>query len=77
MNGVEREIDNNGRVVIPMEFRKALGIKFNSRVLIFLSNGEIVIRAKKTRCALCGGNIDGERTLHICDSCVEMVKKEL
>ena len=49
MNGVEREIDNNGRVVIPMEFRKALGIKFNSRVLIFLSNGEIVIRAKKTR----------------------------
>ena len=36
MSGIEREIDDVGRVVIPMEFRKALGVEFNSKVLISL-----------------------------------------
>ena len=31
---IEREIDDVGRVVIPMEYRKNLGIEFNSKVLI-------------------------------------------
>ena len=45
MKGIEREIDRLGRVVIPIEFRKKLGIEFNSKVLISLSNGEIIITA--------------------------------
>ena len=76
MNGIEREIDHNGRVVIPMEFRKELGVVSNSKVLIFLSGGEIVIRAKNDLCALCGKKIDSAKKIRICDDCANMVKEE-
>ena len=62
MKGIEKEIDRVGRVVIPMEFRKELGFKFNSKVFVSLSNGEIIIRAQNLLCALCGKRIDGEKS---------------
>ena len=76
MKGIEREIDRLGRVVIPMEYRKELGIEYQSRVLILLSNGEIVIRPHKRSCALCGEILEGERNIPLCDSCIEKTKNE-
>ena len=75
MKGIEREIDPVGRVVIPMEFRKELGVEFNSKVLISLSDGEIVIRAKDTVCALCGEKIDAAKKLRLCESCIAKAKE--
>lgn len=42
MNGIEKEVDNLGRVVIPMEFRKRLGIVSNSKVMVSLE-GDIIV----------------------------------
>ena len=77
MRGIERETDKLGRVVIPMEFRKQLGIEFESKVLIFLSDGEIIIRPQKMRCVLCGEKIEKIKNLQLCDNCISRVKKEL
>lgn len=48
--GVLRQIDELGRIVIPVEFRKALNLNNTSDkpwVEIFLINGGIYIRPKK------------------------------
>ena len=75
MKGIEREIDRLGRVVIPIEFRKKLGIAFNSKVLISLSNGEIIITAQKSHCALRGKEIDANyHELQLCDKCINKIK---
>ena len=75
MKGIEREIDHVGRVVIPMEYRKELGVEFNSKVLISLLDGEIVIRAQNTVCALCGEKIESDKRIRLCNSCISKAKE--
>ena len=77
MRGIERETDKLGRVVIPMEFRKQLGIEFESKVLIFLSDGEIIIRPQNASCALCGAKVEKGENLRLCAECISKVKEEL
>ena len=71
---IEREIDHIGRIVIPIEHRKELGIEFNSKVLISCKDGTITIRAKKEACALCGKKIEEERSVRLCEECIMKVK---
>ena len=74
---MERKIDHLGRVVIPMEFRKKLGIEFDSTVTISLSNDEIIIKSQNMLCALCGNRIDNEKKLRLCNNCISKAKSEL
>ena len=45
--GVKRRIDPLGRIVLPSEFRKELGIKEGEEVEMFLIPDGIYIRAKE------------------------------
>lgn len=70
-----RHIDELGRVVIPANFRKALGLETDSPVSINLQGNTITIQAATSRCAICGK----EDNLHIigdkwiCQSCVDFI----
>lgn len=44
MNGIVRKIDNLGRLVIPAEYLKKLGIEKETEVEIFSTNDEVVVR---------------------------------
>lgn len=76
MSGIEKGIDHLGRVVIPMKFRKKLGIEHNTKVLVSIKEDVIMITPVDKRCALCGGRIDAEHKLRLCDACVLKVKAE-
>ena len=76
MSRIEREIDNLGRVVIPMEFRKKLAIESNSKVFVSLENDTIILTPTKKYCALCGERIEKIRKLRICDGCVLKIKMD-
>ena len=54
MNGIEKDMDNLGRVVIPIKYRRKLGIENNSTVLVSLEDDTILIHPKNRHCALCG-----------------------
>lgn len=45
--GVKRKIDPLGRIVLPSEFRKELGIKEGEEIEMFLISDGIYIRAKE------------------------------
>lgn len=75
-SGMVRRVDNLGRIVIPMEIRRALSIEIHDPMEIFLDGDSIVLRRKRVGCALCGAN-DALHKLDdkfLCDDCIRRIK---
>ena len=75
MSGFEKSIDELGRVVIPMKFRKKLGLTSDSRVLVLLNDNSINITPLKRVCALCENEISTEQKFRLCKSCIKKIKE--
>ena len=67
-------IDKVGRIVIPKEYRKIIGIGLDEDVDMLLSGGEVIIRSQKTTCRLCRKAIEEATTVPLCDACIELVR---
>ena len=74
MNEIKKDIDDAGRVVIPINFRRKLGIESSSKVLISCENDTIKISAANKRCVLCGKKTEDEKRL--CKYCISKIKAE-
>lgn len=71
--GIVRKIDSLGRMVIPMELRRTLGIEESDPMEIFTSDdGAIVIRPYRLGCASCGEgeNLSEVNGISLCPSCI-------
>ena len=73
--GIVRNVDNLGRIVIPMELRSTLGIEEKDPVEIFTEGDTIILRKYQRGCALCGGmdgliDVDG---VAICRECAAKI----
>lgn len=72
-----RKIDNLGRIVIPMDFRKALEIHDWDDLRISLDGNAVTIRKDHDTCTFCGN----ERKLipfgdkFICETCLAKLKE--
>lgn len=77
--GFIREIDSVGRIVIPMQFRKELGIlEPGSKLELFCDGKQIVAKKAVNDCVFCGSNddlieLDGK---YICTLCFNKLKGE-
>ena len=71
---MEKEIDKLGRIVLPISFRRSLGIKAHDKVSINLIGATITIVALDNKCALCGNNIQHVKDLKLCKACIDRVK---
>ena len=69
--GVVRRIDDLGRVVIPVEYRKVLGIKVGDHLDLTLEGDGLALRPLRQACALCGGvgDLQPFRTALVCGDC--------
>ena len=76
MNGIEKDVDSLGRVVIPIKFRKKLGVESNSKVLVSLEDDMILISPANKHCALCGTKIENTQKFRLCNCCISMIKSE-
>jgi transcriptional pleiotropic regulator of transition state genes len=72
--GMTRPIDTIGRIVIPKELRKTMGLVENeSTVQIFVNDGDIVLRKYEPGCIFCG-NCEGVKDYKgksICKDCIK------
>nr|WP_275901429.1 AbrB/MazE/SpoVT family DNA-binding domain-containing protein [Cohnella algarum] len=70
--GIVRKIDELGRIVIPMELRRTLGIEEKDSLEIFVDGEKIVIRKYQPGCIHCGSvtNLRTFRDKLICQACV-------
>ena len=71
---VERKIDKLGRIVLPMHFRKALGLEGEAEVVLDISGNTIVVKSADIACRLCGSTNEVSEHLKICSACITKVK---
>lgn len=71
--GIVRKIDPLGRVVLPIELRRTLGIEENDPMEIFATADGIVIRPYHSGCVCCGctDNLTEHKEVSLCKSCIE------
>ncbi len=69
--GVVRKIDELGRIVIPIELRRTMGIDDRDALEILTDGEKIVLQKYSPGCIFCG-NVEGVQNYKgkfICDSC--------
>ena len=74
MNGIEREVDRLGRIVIPIEYRKQLGLSSGSKVIFFCDENRLVVEVAESTCALCGDHLDEKTEIRLCGACLARIR---
>ena len=54
--GIVRDVDNLGRIVLPIELRRTLGINVKDSVEIYTDNDTIILKKFQQACVFCGAN---------------------
>lgn len=75
--GIVRRIDDLGRVVIPMELRRTLGIHVKDPLSISVEGEKIILQKHEDSCAICGdtGDISRVKDRAVCQKCLTEIKQ--
>ena len=71
--GYTRDIDNVGRLVIPIDIRKAVDIKKGDKLEFFIDADSIIIRKYSPTCVFCKSseNLSPFKGNVLCKQCLE------
>ncbi|MCY9763927.1 AbrB/MazE/SpoVT family DNA-binding domain-containing protein [Paenibacillus alvei] len=71
--GIVRRIDELGRLVIPMELRRTMGISEKEQMEIFTDGSRIIIQKYETCCTFCGTSEEVKefRKKTVCTRCIK------
>ncbi|HKM43491.1 MAG TPA: AbrB/MazE/SpoVT family DNA-binding domain-containing protein [Limnochordia bacterium] len=69
--GIIRKVDDLGRIVLPIELRRSLGIGERDPLEIFVQDDLIVLRKSSLVCIFCGSDegVDDYMNKGICQKC--------
>jgi AbrB family transcriptional regulator, transcriptional pleiotropic regulator of transition state genes len=71
--GVPRKVDDLGRIVVPVEYRRRLGIGEGDELEVSLEDDRIVLARAAAACTFCQGR-SSLRAFHgrqVCADCIE------
>ena len=74
---IKRKIDELGRIVLPKELRKTLGIEPGTPIEIYTEDDMIILKKFENRCVLCGStegvaDVKGKK---VCKDCIDELKQ--
>lgn len=71
--GIVRKVDELGRIVVPIELRRSLGIGDRDAVEIYMKDDSIIIKKHQPSCVFCGSaeNTIDYRGKVVCRDCIE------
>lgn len=72
-----RKVDELGRIVLPVEFRKALNIGTGCDVNIELKDGSIVLTQNECVCSICKSAIPAGTKFNLCEKCIAEIRKDV
>ncbi len=74
--GVQRCLDELGRITLPKEIRKNLSIPTGTPLLIHVEGNKIILEKGNSACAICGSVEDVKEfnSKGVCQSCIEQIK---
>ena len=75
--GITRRIDDLGRIVLPKELRKTLGIEPGTPIEIYTEEDTIILKKFENRCVLCGSTADvaDVKGKKVCRKCINELKQ--
>ena len=72
--GIVRPLDSLGRIVLPIELRRTMGLACKDALEIFVENDSIVLKKYLPNCIFCGST---EGLKNVCRSCIRKLQGEL
>lgn len=71
--GINRKIDDLGRIVIPVELREKLGIKKQDQLEIFIEGDRIILTKPSEQCIFCNSatQLSKWKEKNVCSTCVD------
>jgi transcriptional pleiotropic regulator of transition state genes len=71
-SGMTRHVDDLGRIVIPAELRRTMGLKDGHKIDISVEDERIILTPRQDACVFCGSKADLKefRGRQVCASCV-------
>ncbi|RJQ52998.1 MAG: AbrB/MazE/SpoVT family DNA-binding domain-containing protein [Actinobacteria bacterium] len=76
--GIVRKVDELGRIVIPMELRRTIGIHIRDSLEIYTDEDKIVLAKYEPGCVFCDATADVEqfKGKNLCASCRDALRKK-
>lgn len=77
--GIVRKVDELGRIVLPIELRRTLGIEEKDRIEIFVDGESIILRQYQPACIFCDNakDIINYKGKNICPDCIRAMNEKL
>ena len=77
--GIVRKVDELGRIVLPIELRRTLGIEEKDRIEIFVDGESIILRKYQPACIFCDNakDIINYKGKNICPDCISAMTEKL
>ena len=75
--GIIRQLDTLGRIVLPIELRRTIGIGPKDMIEIFVEGSSVILRKYEPDCLFCGGSreLSQYRDKMICARCLKELKQ--
>ncbi|MCL6441848.1 MAG: AbrB/MazE/SpoVT family DNA-binding domain-containing protein [Alicyclobacillus sp.] len=71
--GVVRPVDDLGRIVIPIELRRTIGINIGDSLEFFVEGERIIMHQYRPGCILCGNLVEDMQRFRgkdVCPNCI-------
>ena len=74
--GMVKQVDDMGRIVIPKEIKRTMGVECRDYLEIFVEDDRIILKKYQPGCIFCGnvGNTKLFKGKLICSECKSMLK---
>jgi transcriptional pleiotropic regulator of transition state genes len=75
--GIVRKVDELGRIVIPIELRRTMGIDIKDPIEIYVDGEQIVLKKYQPTCIFCdnANDIKNYNGKNICADCIEKLSE--
>ena len=69
--GIVRKVDELGRIVLPIELRRTLGIEIRDPLEIYVDGESIMLKKYQPACIFCGNarDVSGYKGKNVCINC--------
>lgn len=74
--GIVRKVDELGRIVLPIEMRRTLGIEERDPLEIYVDGDSVILKKVQTACVFCGSTKDvlSFEGKNVCLDCIATLK---
>ncbi len=76
--GIVRHVDELGRIVLPIEMRRVMGLGTSDKVEIYVDGDKIILKKHKDSCIFCssGESLTEFGGKNICAACLQNLKEQ-